>query len=79
MSTDIPDTERRPRPEGETMIQTEGIEKRSAGHAALQTVETIGTGAALTLGGLAAKDVYGKAKDALGSKGDANSSSDSKN
>jgi hypothetical protein len=71
---DKPNIERPPI-ERETMIEREGVEKRSAGQAALQAVEQVGTGAALTLGGLAAKDVYGKAKDALGSKGDGSKSS----
>jgi hypothetical protein len=73
--TDNPDSERRPRPEDETRI----IHERSAGHAALTAVETIATGGGLTLGGLAAADLYGKAKDAISSKGDGSkSSNDSK-
>jgi hypothetical protein len=40
----------------------------------LQAVETIGTGAGLTVGGLLAKDAYGKAKGALGSKGNGSKS-----
>jgi len=40
--------------------------KRSAGHVAVQAVETIAAGAGVTLGGLAAKDAYDQAKDKLG-------------
>ena len=66
MGNENPDSERRPRPEGERLIEM----KRSASQVALQAAETIGTGAGLTVGGLAAKDAYGKAKGALGLKGD---------
>jgi hypothetical protein len=64
MSNDNPDTERRPRPGGETRID----EKRSAGHVALQAAETIASGAEWTLGALAATGVAMKVKGALGSK-----------
>jgi hypothetical protein len=77
MSNDNPDTERRPRPDGETLIE----EHRSATQALLQSAdfETIKTGAELMLGGLAAKDLYGLATGKSGSKGDdSNSSSESK-
>ena len=35
----------------------------------MQAAETIGTGGGLMLGGLVVNDLYGKAKDALGGKG----------
>jgi hypothetical protein len=63
MSNENPDSERRPRPEVETLI-----ERRSASHAALEALELVETGAGITLGGLVVADVYAKAKDALGSK-----------
>jgi hypothetical protein len=75
MSTDNRDAERRPRPGGEKQAA-----ERSASHAALEAVETIGTGGGLMLGGLAVKDLYGQAKNKLSSKDDdSHSSSDSKN
>jgi hypothetical protein len=74
MSNDKPDSERRPRPGGETRIE----EKRSATHPLLQNAETIKTGAELMLGGLVVKDLYGKATSKSGSKGDGSKSNDSK-
>ncbi|HWP33501.1 MAG TPA: hypothetical protein VNL97_07115 [Solirubrobacterales bacterium] len=59
-----PDTDPRPAAEGEPLKLTEM--KRSAGHVAVQAVETIAAGAGVTLGGLAAKDAYDQAKDKLG-------------
>jgi hypothetical protein len=75
MSKENPDTERRPRPEGETRIV-----ERSATQALLQNAdfETIKTGAELMLGGLAAKDLYGMATGKSDSKGDDSKSNDSK-
>jgi len=76
MRNDNPDTERRPRAGGETRIE----EKRSATQALLHSadLQTIKTGAELMLGGLAAKDLYGKATGKSGSKGDGSKSNDSK-
>ncbi len=74
MSNENPDTERRPRPEGETRIM-----ERSAGHVAMQAVETIATGAEWTTGALAVTGGAIKLKGKLSSKGnDSKSSSDSK-
>jgi len=72
MSTQ-PDTDQ-PQPHGEP-IQVEKAE-RSASQAALQAAETIAGGAGVTLGGLAAKDLYGKAKDKLGGGSKPNDSKD---
>jgi hypothetical protein len=72
--TDNPDTERRPRPGGETR----NVEERSASHVALQAVETIATGAEYTLGVLATTGVAMKVKDAFSSKDSGSKSSDSK-
>jgi hypothetical protein len=71
---DQPDTDPRPAPEGEPLTEVH----RSAGQAALQAAEIIGTGAGATLGGLAAKDLYGQAKEKLGLGGgsEANDSKD---
>lgn len=64
MSNENADTER-PRPEGETLIEM----KRSAGHAALQALETVATGAeygvGLYVGKEAVAPVVAKVKDAL--------------
>jgi hypothetical protein len=72
---DQPDTDPRPAAEGEPLKLTEM--KRSAGHVAVQAVETIAAGAGVTLGGLAAKDAYDQTKDKLG-LGGGSKSDDSK-
>jgi hypothetical protein len=72
--------EQRPQPDDETRPALEGdlrIEHRSASQAALQAFGNVETGAEVTLGGLMAKDLYAKAKDAFGSKGDDSKSNDS--
>jgi hypothetical protein len=77
MSADNPDTERRPRPEGETRV----VMERSVGQTLLQAAEAIADNAQQTVVTLAVADAYAKAKakGKLGSKGnDSNSSSDSK-
>lgn len=69
--SDQHDTDPRPVPQAELLTESE----RSAGHAALQAAETIGSGAGATLGALAAKDLYGQAKEKLGLGGSKQSDS----
>jgi hypothetical protein len=71
-------TERRPRPDGETRIESEVIERRSVGHAALQAVESIAGDAQHTLVTLAVTGAALKIKGALGSRGSDSKSNDSK-
>jgi hypothetical protein len=61
---------KRPLPERETMVPSEGIEQRSAGQVAVQAVEQIASGAEWTAGALAVTGAAMKLKGALGSKGD---------
>jgi hypothetical protein len=61
---DDPNTDPRPRPEGERLIE----EKRSASQVALQALETIANGAEWTAGALATTGAALKLKGAIGSK-----------
>jgi len=70
---DQPDTDRLA-PKAEPLVEVQ----RSASHVVMQAAETIAAGAGATLGALATKDLYGQAKDKLGSLGDGSKSNDSK-
>lgn len=72
MINENPDTERRPRPGGETRV-----EQRSASQVALQALDNVAKGAEIGIGGLVAVDLYAKAKGVVSSKGDGSNSNDS--
>jgi hypothetical protein len=71
---DNPETEHRPQPEGEPLVEM----KRSASHVALQALETFANGAEWTAGALTTTGAALKLKGKLGSKDGGSNSNDSK-